>query len=98
MPPGPSGVTGVLGTDFTALRIPTENEFVAAYCRAAGRQVPADLGVFLVFSTFRLAAIVAGVWRRALDGNASDPRAIGYRARYRGIAEGAWGIARRLGA
>jgi aminoglycoside phosphotransferase (APT) family kinase protein len=98
MPPGPTGLTGVLGTDYEALGIPTQERFVAEYCRHAGRPVPADLDVFVVFSMFRLASIVAGVWRRALDGNASDPRAIGYRERYRGMAERAWGIAQRLGA
>ena len=97
LPPGPTGLTGVLGADVQALDIPTEAEFVAAYCAAAGRAPPQDLGVFLVFSMFRLAAIVAGVWRRALDGNAADPRAIGYRERYRGMAEAAWGIAQRVG-
>ncbi|MFH5924378.1 phosphotransferase [Roseomonas xinghualingensis] len=98
LPPGPTGLTGVLGTDYQQMGIPTQEEFVAAYCRAAGRPVPADLDVFIVFSMFRLASIVAGVWRRALDGNASDPRAIGYRERYRGMADGAWTIAQRLGA
>jgi aminoglycoside phosphotransferase (APT) family kinase protein len=98
MPPGPTGLTGVLGTDYQSLGIPSQEEFVATYCRAAGRPVPAELDVFIVFSMFRLASIVAGVWRRALDGNASDPRAIGYRERYRAIAEGAWAIAQRLGA
>jgi aminoglycoside phosphotransferase (APT) family kinase protein len=98
MPPGPTGLTGVLGTDHRAMGIPDQADFVAAYCTAAGRPVPADLDVFIVFSMFRLASIVAGVWRRALDGNAADPRAIGYRDRYRGMADGAWAIARRLGA
>jgi hypothetical protein len=54
--------------------------------------------VFVVFSMFRLASIVAGVWRRALDGNASDPRAIGYRERYRAMAERAWDLVRRIDA
>ncbi len=56
--------------------LPEEAEFVAAYAAAAGRPVPADLDVFVVFSLFRWAAIVAGVYRRGLDGNASDPRAV----------------------
>jgi aminoglycoside phosphotransferase (APT) family kinase protein len=97
LPPGPSGLTGVLGTEYEPLGIPTETEFVAAYSREAGRPVPPDLDVFLVFSMFRLASIVAGVWRRALDGNAADPRAIGYRERYRAMAEAAWAIAERVG-
>lgn len=96
LPPGPSGLTGVLGTEHESLGIPTEVEFVTAYSRAAGRPVPQDLDVFLVFSMFRLASIVAGVWRRALDGNAADPRAIGYRERYRSMAEAAWAIAERM--
>jgi aminoglycoside phosphotransferase (APT) family kinase protein len=98
MPPGPSGVTGVEGIDFAATGIPTQAEFVARYCAAAGRPVPPDLDVFIAFSMFRLASIVAGVWRRKLDGNASDPGDVGYRERYRSMAEVAWSIARRLGA
>ena len=97
VPPGPTGRGGVLGTDCAALGIPTEGEFVAAYSRAAGRPVPPELGVFLVFSMFRLASILAGVWRRALDGNAADPRGIGYRERYRGMAQAAWAIAGGMG-
>lgn len=98
MPPGPSGLTGVQGMDYEPMGIPTQEEFVATYCAAAGRPIPKELDLFIAFSMFRLASIVAGVWRRALDGNAADPRAIGYRERYRGMAEGAWAIARRLGA
>ena len=98
LPPGPEGVGGVLGVESPGTGIPTQAEFVARYCRAAGRAVPAELDVFVVFSMFRLASILAGVWRRALDGTAADPRAIGYRERYRTMAEGAWTIARRIGA
>jgi aminoglycoside phosphotransferase (APT) family kinase protein len=98
MPPGPSGLTGVQDIDYQAMGIPTQGEFVASYCAAANRPIPENLDVFIAFSMFRLASIVAGVWRRKLDGNASDPHAVGYRERYRGMAESAWAIARRLGA
>lgn len=94
--PGENGVTGVTGLDLAGTGIPSEREFVARYCALAGREVPQSLSVFVIFSMFRLASIVAGVWRRALDGNASDPRAIGYRERYRAMAERAWAIARRI--
>jgi aminoglycoside phosphotransferase (APT) family kinase protein len=86
----------VLGTDLSGTGIPTEAEFVSGYCAHAGRPVPPALDVFVVFSMFRLASIIAGVWRRALDGNAADPRAIGYRDRYRDMAERAWELARRI--
>ena len=93
---GPDGVSGVLGADLSGTGIPSEGEFVARYCAQAGRPVPPALDVFVVFSMFRLASIIAGVWRRALDGNAADPRAIGYRDRYREMAERAWKLARRI--
>ena len=63
-----------------------------ARVRARGGRATRGLGLVVG----RLASIVAGVWRRALDGNASDPRAIGYRDRYRNMAERAWEIVRRI--
>lgn len=88
-------LTGVAGEDLTGTGIPDEQEFVAEYCRQAGREVPGDLPIFVVFSMFRLASIVAGVWRRGLDGNASDARAGTdlFRDRYRGLAQRAWTLA-----
>jgi aminoglycoside phosphotransferase (APT) family kinase protein len=93
-PPGPEGIAGVLGADVPG--VPTEAEFVARYCAHAGRDVPRDIGVFVVFSMFRLASILAGVYRRGLDGNAADSRAVTYRDRYRDMADRAWEIAQRL--
>ena len=92
-PPGPEGIAGVLGADVPG--VPTEAEFVARYCAHAGREVPGDIGVFVVFSMFRLASILAGVYRRGLDGNAADARALTYRDRYRDMADRAWEIAQR---
>lgn len=91
-------LTGVAGEDLTGTGIPTEAEFVASYCRHAGIEVPDDLSVYIVFSMFRLASIVAGVWRRGLDGNAADARAGTdlFRDRYRGLAERAWELTRGL--
>ncbi|MCV7434194.1 phosphotransferase family protein [Mycolicibacterium bacteremicum] len=87
--------TGVAGEDLSGTGMPDEAEFVAEYCRAAGRDIPGDLPIFVVFSMFRLAAIVAGVWRRGLDGNASDSRAgtALFRDRYRNLARRAWELA-----
>lgn len=88
-------LTGVAGEDLTGTGIPTESEFVASYCRHAGVEVPGELTIYVVFSMFRLASIVAGVWRRGLDGNASDARAgTGvFRQRYRSLARRAWELA-----
>lgn len=94
--PGADGEQGVLGRDVAAIGMPTEAAFVARYAEAAGRAVPDALGLFIVFSLFRVAAIVAGIWRRALDGNAADPRAAGYREVYRAMAERGWALARGI--
>ncbi|MGA0594005.1 phosphotransferase [Enterovirga sp. CN4-39] len=83
---------GIVGLDVPGM--PSEGEVVAWYSEAAGRPVPADLDVFVVFSLFRWAAIVAGVYRRALDGNASDANAVAVAGdKFRRLARGAWEIA-----
>jgi aminoglycoside phosphotransferase (APT) family kinase protein len=79
------------------LGIPSEAEYVAAYCRHAGRPAAPGLEALVVFSMFRLAAIAAGVYRRALDGNAADAGAIERGRAYRDIAAEAWRIAQSLG-
>jgi aminoglycoside phosphotransferase (APT) family kinase protein len=97
LPPGLSGTTGVAGQDLTSTGIPDKQTFVASYCRHAGRELPESLDVFIVFSMFRSASIVAGVYRRGLDGNAADSRAgtSEFRERYRGLAQMAWELAQR---
>jgi aminoglycoside phosphotransferase (APT) family kinase protein len=97
LPPGFSGTTGVAGEDLTDTGIPDKQTFVASYCRHAGRELPESLDVFVVFSMFRSASIVAGVYRRGLDGNAADSRAgtSEFRERYRGLAQMAWALAQR---
>lgn len=91
----PPEATGMVGREPPGL--PTEAEYVAAYCRAAGRSAPPDLDVFVVFALFRWAAIAAGVYRRALDGNAADARAMEVGGKYRVLAGHAWDLARRIG-
>ncbi|MCV7228798.1 phosphotransferase family protein [Mycolicibacterium komossense] len=86
---GPGSTAGLAGEDLSSTGIPDERAFVASYCRHLGRDIPGSLGIFLVFSLFRLASITAGVYRRGLDGNAADARAGSavFRDRYRALAE-----------
>jgi len=74
--------------------IPSEADFVSAYCRRAGRGPVAAWPYFLAFSLFRAAAILAGVYRRALEGNAADANALARGAGYREVAQLGWSIAR----
>ena len=66
---------GLADMDRKALGIPAEAEYVELYCQRTGRDGVPDWTFCLAFSFFRLAAIVQGVLKRALDGNASSARA-----------------------
>ena len=72
MPPGPEG-RGLAGIDRAALGLPGDEAFVAMYCTARGIDRPARFGYYVAFAFFRMAAILQGVKKRALDGNASNP-------------------------
>jgi aminoglycoside phosphotransferase (APT) family kinase protein len=72
MPVGPEG-RGLAGVDRRAQGIPTEAEYVEAYCRRMGLSGIPNFDFCLAFSFFRMAAIVQGVKKRGLDGNASNP-------------------------
>ncbi len=69
---------GLADVDLRELGIPDENEFIAQYCRHAGRARIENWPFFLAFSCFRMAAITQGVYARGLQGNAADPRALTY--------------------
>ncbi len=58
----------LVGVDLKALGVPSESEYVAAYCARTGRQTIDDWSFFLAFSLFRLASIGQGVFKRNLDG------------------------------
>ena len=72
--PHGSAFSGLGGVDRGALGLPTEAEYVALYCRRRGLSGVPDWTFHLAFSFFRLAAICQGVYKRALDGNASNPQ------------------------
>ncbi|HHS89463.1 MAG TPA: phosphotransferase family protein [Rhodobacteraceae bacterium] len=64
---------GLGGCDRSALGLPDEEEYVAAYCARRGIGEIENWRFYVAFSLFRFAAILAGVVRRAMDGNASNP-------------------------
>ena len=71
--PNEGAFRGLAGVDRASLGIPDEGEYVARYCeRLALEHIP-HWTFYLAFSFFRLAAILQGVKKRALDGNASNP-------------------------
>ena len=85
---------GVQGLDLDTIGIPSEQALLEAYSRRAGLDDVPGVDFYIVFAMFRLAAILAGVLRRGLDGNASDPRAVEQGRAYSGLAAVALSIAR----
>jgi aminoglycoside phosphotransferase (APT) family kinase protein len=64
---------GLGGVDREAVGIPSEADYVAEYCQRRNLAGVDNWTFHLAFSFFRLAAICQGVYKRALDGNASNP-------------------------
>ena len=94
-PPGIEGVQSFQGIDLKAYGIPTEEEFVDAYCRRVGRSGVPDLMYFVAFSFFRGAAIAQGIAMRAKLGNASGPDAALRGSKARLTAELGWDVAQK---
>ena len=71
-----------------------EAQFLDDYRRRTGRADIPDWTFFIVFSLFRSAGILAGVYRRSVDGQGVDARMAQAKAAYQDIAARAWEIAR----
>ncbi|MEP1206782.1 MAG: phosphotransferase [Rhizobiaceae bacterium] len=71
--PHDSGMRGLGGLDRAALGLPTEEQYVAAYCKRRGIDAIPDWPFYIAFCFFKLTGILQGVYKRALDGNASNP-------------------------
>jgi aminoglycoside phosphotransferase (APT) family kinase protein len=87
---------GLAGIDFAASGIPDEAAYVAAYCRRTGRGSVADWEFYMAYSLFRIAAIVQGIARRALDGTAASEEASEVGRLARPLAEQAWDLVQSL--
>lgn len=71
----PDIVAGLAGADLDALGIPSEADYVSAYCRRTGRDGVDNYAFYLAFSFFRLAAIFHGIKGRVIRGTASSAQA-----------------------
>jgi aminoglycoside phosphotransferase (APT) family kinase protein len=83
---------GLAGTDFAPAGIPDERRYLDLYLQRTGIARPAHWDFYIVLNLFRLAAIIQGIARRALDGTASDPAAASVGAKARPLAELAWSL------
>ena len=72
MPQGTEG-RGLLGVDRAGHGLMSDEAFIEAYCARRGLTGIENFGFYLAFCFFRMGAILQGVLKRALDGNASSP-------------------------
>jgi aminoglycoside phosphotransferase (APT) family kinase protein len=87
---------GLAGIDYAALGIPSEQEYVASYCRRTGRDSIPNWDFYMVYNMFRIAAILQGIMGRVVDGTASSAHAREQGQRTRPIAERAWSLAQKI--
>jgi aminoglycoside phosphotransferase (APT) family kinase protein len=71
----PDIVAGLAGADLAALNIPSEADYVAAYCERTGRAAIPNYSFYLAFNVFRLAAILHGIKGRVVRGTAASAQA-----------------------
>ena len=72
MPAGMEG-RGLEGINRKEFGIPEDLEYIEKYTKRTGLSNLPDLRFPLAFCFFRMSAILQGVKKRALDGNASNP-------------------------
>jgi aminoglycoside phosphotransferase (APT) family kinase protein len=95
----PAGITtGLAGRDLTGLNIPSEADYVAAYCQRTGRDGIPDLDFYVAFNLFRLAGIVHGIKGRVVRGTAASAHAASMAASLEPLADLAWEQALKAGA
>jgi len=73
--PAGGGISGLGGVDRASIGLPSDDDYIAAYCARTGRDGIDNWNFYLVFCFFRLAAILQGIKKRALIGTASSAEA-----------------------
>ena len=71
----PDIVAGLGDADVASLNIPTQADYVAAYCARTGRSEIPNWDFYIAFNFFRLAAIFHGIKGRVIRGTAASAHA-----------------------
>jgi aminoglycoside phosphotransferase (APT) family kinase protein len=94
----PSTTTGLVGNDLAAMGLPTEAEYVEAYCRRTGRDGIPDIDFYVAYNMFRLAGIIHGIKGRVIRGTATSAHAKKSAEGFETLADLAWEQAQKIGA
>jgi len=76
--------------------VPTEEAYKAAYCRRTGRAGIDHWPFYIAYNLFRLASIIQGIAKRAVDGTAANQHAADEARRVAPLAELGWGVAETM--
>ena len=86
---------GLSGMELEPLGIPSEEDYVAAYCGRTGRDDLPNRDYLIVFNMFRLAAILHGIRGRIARGTAASAHAVETANKLEPLAELAWAEAQK---
>ena len=89
---------GIGGLDLQALGIPRSTEYLRRYCNLTGARALEHWDFYLAFNFFRIAAILQGIAKRALDGSAAASDAAETGRKAAPLAELGWRCAQRYDA
>ena len=92
------GISGIGGIDLHEAGLPTLDYAIERYCAAAGLDSLPDLNWYFAYNLFRVAAIIQGIKKRAIDGNAANEEAAIVGQRVGPLALTAWDHACLAGA
>ena len=92
----PGNFRGIGGLDLAAMGIPVEAEYVASYCKRTGRERIDNWDFYLAYNMFRIAGILQGIMKRAVDGTAASAHALDAGKRARPMAELGWKYAQKV--
>ena len=73
--PRERGIAGLEGIDRPSLGLPSDEDYIAAYCQRTGRTGIDNWSFYMAFCFFRIAAILQGIKKRAQIGTASSAEA-----------------------
>ena len=91
----PSLWRGIQGLDLLALGIPSESEYIAMYEKQIGRPIVEHWPFLMAYNLFRISAILHGITKRAMDGNANASDAIENGEKAGALADLGWACAQQ---
>lgn len=82
--------TSIKNIDYKKYHLPSEAEYIAAYCKHTHRSSIPNIDFYIAFNMFRFASILHGIKGRFLAGNASSTEADVMISYLEPLAEAAW--------